>query len=355
MAGAALLRLQRGLTSERLLAGAGYMEDPDLLGAYLLYYWPVSYLEAALSLAMIGRSPRRVLDLGSGPGPLAAALIDAGAAEIKLVDGSPAALALAHGLLGKPGLKLSTTSLDLQGGEGAGEGPYDAIVSGHLLNELWKEAPDRVERRRVFIETQAAALAPGGFVLVIEPALLSTSRETLALRDALAARGWKILAPCPSSLPCPALAAGPSRTCHGEAAWMPAEPMASLALRAGLDRSSVKWIWFCASPPDTRADASLPPPEAATLPSGSLGPARVVSEGLLNKAGRLRYLLCCEGRLTTLSAPRAMKKAAESGFLGLGRYDLVAVEAAEIREGGLGLSDASTFTLVARAPGIESR
>jgi hypothetical protein len=50
-AGEALLRLQRGLTGERSLAGAGYMQDSTLLGAYLLYYWPVSYLQVSLALS----------------------------------------------------------------------------------------------------------------------------------------------------------------------------------------------------------------------------------------------------------------------------------------------------------------
>ena len=41
----ALLKLQRGLTGDKHLAGAGYMQDNAMLGAYLLYYWPVSFLQ----------------------------------------------------------------------------------------------------------------------------------------------------------------------------------------------------------------------------------------------------------------------------------------------------------------------
>ena len=76
-AGAALLALQRGLTGDRGLAGRAYMDDRELLGAYLLYYWPVSYMQVSVSLAERPFSPRRVLDLGSGPGPASAAAIDA--------------------------------------------------------------------------------------------------------------------------------------------------------------------------------------------------------------------------------------------------------------------------------------
>jgi len=106
VAGASLLALQRGLTGGRSLAGAGYMDDPAILGAYLLYYWPVSYMQVSLALAENPGFPRRVLDLGSGPGPASAALIDtlseSGASldELVLVDGSRKALDLAASMLG---------------------------------------------------------------------------------------------------------------------------------------------------------------------------------------------------------------------------------------------------------------
>ena len=72
--GSVLKSLQRGLTGERRLAGASYFSREDYLGAYLLYYWPVSYCQVSLALEEIrmrGALPRidRVLDLGAGPGP----------------------------------------------------------------------------------------------------------------------------------------------------------------------------------------------------------------------------------------------------------------------------------------------
>ena len=342
---AALLSLQRGLTSGRRLAGAPYMDDGELLGAYLLYYWPVSYLQVSLALASIGRPPGRVLDLGAGPGPATAACVDQGATMALLVDGSARALALAKGLLEAPGLGIETMQGDFEA-SGLEEGrAFDTIVASHLLNELWKDQPDRIERRLSFIEGQARGLASEGFLLIVEPALLATSRENLALRDALAAKGWRILAPCPHSLPCPLFASGDQRSCHGETAWSPGEPMASLARRAGLDRSSVKASWFAASPPKQ--------PQAAPAPSSPDGRdgARVVSDGLLNKAGRQRYLLCSERGLSSLSAARDSRIARESGFLGLGRYDRIAVVGGEKRENGIGLIETSELRLLERMPG----
>src|SRR3954447_25321606 len=86
--------LSHGLTRERQLAGAKYMDDPALLGAYLLFYWPVSYAQARQALGELPRA-REVLDLGSGPGPMSFAALDAGAGSVTSADRSKPALDLA--------------------------------------------------------------------------------------------------------------------------------------------------------------------------------------------------------------------------------------------------------------------
>jgi len=372
---AALLRLQRGLTSERKLAGAGYLDDPDLLGAYLLYYWPVSYLQASLSLEVLAsrlpRRPLRIFDLGSGPGPVSMAFADhlegrgpgeSGKVELHLVDGSEAALALAERLFAMADHPARTTRIDFEDETPPSieDRPYDALVASHLLNELWKGEPDRVERRLAFIEARAEALAPDGLLLLIEPALEATSRDLLALRDGLARKGWRLLAPCTHSLPCPVLAAGRNRSCHGEAAWDPPEPVATLARLAGLDRDSVKWTWFGALPPNLSGGGSSGEhaPDAGARRregnSGDLARARVVSEGMLNKAGRLRYLLCHEGGLATLSSKAGSPLSRGLGFEALRRHDLVAIADAELREGGLGLVEGSSLEIIESYPRLEA-
>ncbi|MBN1243356.1 MAG: class I SAM-dependent methyltransferase [Spirochaetales bacterium] len=330
-----LLRLQRGLTGGRELVGAPYMRDPALLEAYLLYYWPVSYAQTARALALSKAGPRRrVLDLGSGPGPVAAAFADSGAREIVLVDASPEALSLARRILENPpeGLAPSgpphveTLAADLEGlsPDRLPPGPYDAIAFGHSLNELWKGRPDRVARRAAFVETLRPLLAPGGLVLVVEPALLATSRDAIALRDALLERGWSVVAPCPAPIPCPALAAGPSHTCHDAAPWEVPPTVAALAREAGLDRDELKAAWFALSP--GRGQSAAPE-----------GFRRVVSEPMLNKAGRVRYLLCDARGRAALSARSGDPAAKAAGFFELARYDLVRVTGAEARESGEGV------------------
>jgi len=387
--GAALLRLQRGLTGERVLAGGSdgtaprYMDEPALLGAYILYYWPVSYMQVALALAELGIAPRRILDLGSGPGPAAAAAYDAakgrgGAERLVLADRSRAALGLARRALGSEGgASFGYRELDLEAeGAALGEERFDLVLIGHCLNELWPERADRAARRLALVESAAALLEPGGALLAVEPALLATSREALALRDALAANGYPILGPCPGSYPCPALAAGTGRTCHAEAAWDPPEPVASLARAAGLDRRSVKSTWFAIGSPGGAAGS---PGGAACSPSGAAAPqsaaapppaaaadgisvsrnafvGRVVSDPMLNKAGRVRYLLCAESSLAAISAARDSAEARGSGFLDLRRGDMVRVEDAEPRPGGgLGIAARTRLERLSRSgsPGGE--
>ncbi len=343
----ALFRLQRGLTGNRSLIGARYMDDPDLLSAYLFFYWPVSYAQIAGVLAQSGLRPARILDMGSGPGPAAAALLDAGAESAVLVDSSSSALDLARRVLAQgresPD-RLRYLIADLEGSapyEGAAEaGPYDCVVFGHSLNELWIGAQDRTERVLALASAASGCLSQEGFLLVVEPALLATSREALALRDGLAAAGWSVFAPCPgrSRLGCPALAAGPAHTCHDELRWETPETVRVLARRTGLDKDSLKATWFLARPPS--APAALP---RSAYPEDTF---RVVSDPLLNKAGRIRYLLCGASGRFPFSAPAEDPRSRTSGFSYLRRGDVIRVENPEIRESGWGLGPATRIEVL---------
>jgi SAM-dependent methyltransferase len=351
---AALLELQRGLTGDRRLAGSGYMDDPNLLGAYLLYYWPVSYLQVSLAFAELSParpiassgSWRRILDLGSGPGPASAAVLDAGATgcEVVLVDASERALGLARSILesgDNPPSRIESRVLDLESEEALPEGPFDLVILGHCLNELWHGKREALDRRSSLLRRAAKTLAPGGMMLILEPALLLTSRELIALRDRLAGELWRILRPCPGSYPCPILAAGSERSCHAESPWTLIEPVASLAAAAGLDRASVKCAYFLLSPPGQ----GNPPEE------GFVGSRRVVSDPMLNKAGRLRYILCGEGTLLTISAKADDEAARIAGFMDLRRGDSIRFQGFEERPGGgLGFVQGSSIELLARAP-----
>ena len=57
---------------------------------------------------------------------------------------------------------------------------------------------------------------------------------------------------------------------------------------------------------------------------------------MLNKGGRIRYLLCGPSGRFPFSARKGDENAAREGFFSLGRYDLVSIAEPELREGGWG-------------------
>src|SRR5574344_1588510 len=308
-----LLDLQRGLTGDRQLAGAGYMDNSSYLGAYLLYYWPVSYLQISYAMhdvlknkearAFSKNNAVRILDLGSGPAPASAAVIDAlqMKAEVTLVDSSDKAMTLAKKVFASD---YATTHVEtVQANfekDGAKflekitqENQFDIIVMSHALNELWRDEnnnTEHIEKRAEFIDKVASRLAPNGMILLCQPALLETSRNLLAVADVLSTKQYAIVAPCFASrekcAACPALAAGPNHTCHAEIEWKPCEPVASLAQNAGLDRESVK-MTYVALQSESAVEKTKSSSSSKEIVSG-----RVVSEGMLNKEGRISYLIC---------------------------------------------------------------
>jgi SAM-dependent methyltransferase len=352
-AAAAVKELSRGFTRERGLAGAGYMDEPGLLGGYLLFYWTVSFAQtwAALAsaglLAGDGLRGRRVLDLGAGPGPSSLALLAAGAGRVFAVDRSAAALALATDLARRTGRRLETRVADIAASSGAAgdrlpDGAFDLVSAVHAVNELWPDQADRLERRRALVEDAARRLAPGGRVLLVDPALTTTANEAIELRDALEAAGWKVLAPCTREGRCPAL---PEGTCHADVPWSSPPAIQRIGHAARIGRESLAFSYFLLEPP-----AAAPPRTApATPPSARY---RVVSERFLAKSGRIRVLICGpEGRFP-LSVDGHASFPSAKALRSLRRYDLVRVEKAERRATGWGLVPESVLHIDARSPSL---
>jgi SAM-dependent methyltransferase len=335
----AVERLSRGLTRDRELAGARYMDEDRLLGAYLLFYWPVSYLQARGTISELPRRPRSALDLGSGPGPMAFAALDAGATEVVAADRSARALAAARGLARLSGEPLATrewnpTRPGALAAVAAGA-RFDLVTMGHVVNELWK-GQDEDRRRADLLEEALGLVAPGGSLLVIEPALRDTSRALLRVRDLLVARGYAVRAPCLFRGACPALLRE-ADWCHAE---RPAEPpplVAQIAKAAGLRREAVKMSYLALAP---RGEGWAEPPPGRVF--------RVVSEPLPSK-GRLRYMGCGpEGRMG-LSLQEKHVTDANRRFEGLLRGDVIEVTGGEPRGDGVALGEASAVKVLAPA------
>lgn len=407
-----VVELQRGLTGSRALAGNGYMQKGASLQAYLLYYWPVSY---AQTKAALQKAPRffervaeisglagtsgnagtaskakkravRVLDLGSGPAPASCSLADLAqgrgeqnmAFEFCLCDSSGDALSLGKKILEAAYAKNASVETRVcnlenvfQPKNGAAflDGKkFDFIIASHSLNELWKGQKKRGEKIAALLKNLSACLDDGGLMLLMEPALLATSRALIEARDSLIASGLKVASPClQSASPCPALE-NPNATCHAQFDWEMPQIVADLAALAGLNRADVKMTYFVFEKAGAggfgqegdfgNGENSLQDqkgggpdfglatvPDFSTVPSLVEAPdfclatetglanicALVVSEPMLNKAGRVRYVLCDGKARFTLSAKNGDPNAAAQGFFDLKRYDKIKIAGAQVR------------------------
>ena len=336
-----LLTLQRGLTGERRLAGAGYMDATDALGAYLLYYYGITHRQITLALNSIidsigfgKENPVRILDVGAGPAPAAMAIVDIllskGLREenlyVNLIDSSPKALNLAKKIFARlhPRVSVESKVLSLEKDAIPFNDTFEVIVASHVFNELWKNEANALEKRLTLIEHLAAALTDDGTLLLSDPALLQTSREMIALVSKATERGLlRIVSPCPAAFNetglCPLFSEGApeSATCHATITTDFDATTLRIANAAGLKRDAVKMTFFVL--------------KKGNAPVTSTGELRVVSDGMLNKSGRVRFLLCDGKKRFPISAKNGDSHATTLGFFSLQRYDAIVVKNPELR------------------------
>jgi ribosomal protein RSM22 (predicted rRNA methylase) len=322
--------LSHGLTRDRELAGAGYMDDERLLGAYLLFFWPVSYAQGRALLGELPR-PRSVLDVGSGPGPLAFAALDAGAAEVICADRSRKALDLARALATQTGEPLGTREWSPE--QPLPTGSFDLITFGHVLNELFR---GDVTKRAAVLEKALGQVRPGGGVLVIEPALRETSRALLETRSVLLSHDVVVRAPCLYRGPCPALEKA-SDWCHLERPWAPPRVVQAIARAAGLRKEALKMSALWIAPKGT---VDMRPTDEQLF--------RIVSEPLAGK-GRLRYMGCGPKGRIGLALQDKHVNDRNKLFAKLVRGDVIRISDAETKGDGIALTEMSTVQMVAAA------
>ena len=284
--GAGVKQLSLGLTRERQLAGAKYMDDPRLLGAYLLFYWPVSYAQARQALGELPNRPRQVLDLGSGPGPAGLRRDGRGGQR---GDGRRPEQARADA---RPDLWPPRQARRWPPGSGTRRARR-RLPRASSISSPWATSSTSCTGRgtgpsdlgAALLEQLLGQVKKGGSLLVMEPALRETSRALLKVRDVLVGKGYAVRAPCMFRGNCPALVKE-TDWCHAERTWPMPKVVEELARAAGLHKESLKMSYLMLAP---KGEAW---PE---LPQGRL--FRIVSEPLEGK-GRHRYIGCGpEGRV----------------------------------------------------------
>ena len=262
-----------------------------------------------------------------------------GAAEVLAADRSTRALAVARTLAVEAGEPMAVREWDPnQRGDLAGLArgrSFDLVTLGHVVNELFQGA-GAATRRAALLEEALGLVAPGGSLVVIEPALRDTSRALLEVRDLMVGRGIAVRAPCLFRGACPALVR-PTDWCHAERPIEAPRLVEEIGRRAGLRKESVKMSYLVLAP---KGEGWREPPPGRTF--------RIVSEPLPSK-GRLRYMACGpEGRMGLALQEKDVTPRNRS-FEKLLRGDVVEITAVEPRGDGLRLSAESDVRVVAAA------
>jgi SAM-dependent methyltransferase len=183
-----------------------YFQDRNLVGAYLLYDFVINYQQGLSLIGELPFTPKRVLDVCSGPGSFAFAALRHGADEVFATDKSALALSLASEVLGRYGLPVTTRQWDCLKAPLPIDGKFDLITLGYALNELFpKSEKGWPERQDQFIKMLLSKLTPDGFLLIVEDSHEPSNRRVLELRDRLVQSGVPVQAPCIWRGSCPSL------------------------------------------------------------------------------------------------------------------------------------------------------
>lgn len=314
-----------------------YFADPRLLAAYGLFFLPQAWARTGWALAHAidlrgwrpSRPAARILDVGSGAGGcgLRAARklceLGGGGVELVAVDRSATALAALESVASSacPRATVTTRIGEARDAETWPEGDYDLIVAGFVLNELGLREDGE---REGWVKRVAARLAPGGLLVLIEPALRATAEPLRRLSDARARKSPRRIGPEVDALPCPLL--GGEHWDHEVRGWTPPPAAGYLNRKLHRDLTAIRFSQALFS---DAAVAPLPP-EAA----------RIVAEPQLLK-GLYRIVVSQAGRLRTVEVPtRGLSKSqAKALAASFARGDIVTLPASADARQRLGALD----------------
>ena len=159
-------------------------------------------------------------------------------------------------------------------------GAADLVLFGFALNELGSDSAS-IESAHQAVRRSIAHLAPGGAVIVLEPALRQTARWLQALRDrAREDPDMVVFAPCTHREPCPLLTS-PKDWCHEDQPGRLPDGIVDVARKAGLRYERLTYSYL-----------TLRAPGHSVLQE-SENAARVVSQPLISK-GKRELILCCD-------------------------------------------------------------
>ncbi len=210
--------------------------------AYALYYLPINATKIELLLPLLAPlpSPLRLLDFGCGPATASLALLlqTNQPTELTCVDSSPHMRDVAKTLLSASPVRERLTKLSIL--EEIPPGPQDLIIASNVLAEL--DEAQQLDR----IESFLARLAPGGFLLLMEPGQQGHTRRLMSIRDRILRQRQDIapLFPCHRRDDCPMLTSSAEDWCHGTIEWQQPPLSRQLDKLLGFNKHRIKYSAF---------------------------------------------------------------------------------------------------------------
>jgi ribosomal protein RSM22 (predicted rRNA methylase) len=208
-----IFKLRNWLNEARAKLPSGYMNQAEVLSAYLSFYLPLHVSELAQIIRVLElrghlnltTKPKSILDLGAGPGTASLSIALAFSKRewllpsFTLVEQSKRALDFAHRLGSTLGAEFNCKRDKLEGFFlGNKTLQADWVVLSHVLNE-WGSGPrNRDQKERILAEAMAR-VKPGGLLFVVEPPKRETTLDLMSIRDRFVEEGYSILAPCPQN------------------------------------------------------------------------------------------------------------------------------------------------------------
>lgn len=262
----AVTELSRLFTKDRNRLSRSYLEDKTLRAAYLQYFMPVNLAKIQVLLKEMSvpqpETTLSVMDLGSGPGTGALAVLDwwhrlemPHALSMITVDSSISALGQARELWDQYCKAASVGEASLRTYEGdleqrawvehvrRGE-RFDLIILTNCLNEVYVDTKDPIAMRVDLVKEALSLLTLHGTIMVMEPALRETSRGLHQVRDRLLQeKHCSIYSPCLHEQSCPALVK-PDDWCHEERAWEPHGIIQEIDEQVGFIKDALKFSYL---------------------------------------------------------------------------------------------------------------
>ncbi len=281
----AVKALEARFADGKSLVGTDYLAHPQMLGAYLLYQWVVHYQQGLSLLGELPITPKRVLDVCSGPAPFAMAALRHGAQEVIATDQNLRALHLGAEVCGRYGFPLTVRQWNCLREPLPVEGKFDLIIVGHCLEELFpSEKKGWQDAQQLFIDRLLARLTPEGYLLIVDNSYTEANRRVLQLRDVLVGKGVPVQAPCVWRGECPALKVQNS-PCYAQREFEKPNLIKQIQRAASINLSSLKMSYVI-----------FRHPSAGWPDTGDRNMYRVISPPVDAFSGKRFYLCGTDGK-----------------------------------------------------------